>query len=115
MFVSILNIIMTSATAIIVSYIGYMSTKQKKSEEAYRKHHAEVEKRNASEKFLQMQMINANLELSDVIAIAVTGGHTNGNVEEAQKKAAEPKKAYYKLINREYAEETTHLGGYYER
>lgn len=115
MLVSILNIIMTSATAIIVSYIGYMSTKQKKADEADRQHKKEIETRNASEKFLQMQMINANLELSDVISIAVTGGHTNGNVEEAQKKAREAKKAYYKFINHEYAEETTHLGGYYER
>lgn len=107
--VTVLNIIVTSATAIIVAYIGYMSTQQRKSEEAYREHRAEVEKRNASEKFLQMQMINANLELSDVISIAVTGGHTNGNVEEAQKKAREAKKAYYKFINHEYAEETAKI------
>ena len=109
MFVSILNIIMTSATAIIVSYIGYMSTKQKKADEADRQHKKEIETRNADEKYLQMQMINANLELSDVISIAVTGGHTNGNVEEAQKKARAAKCAYYEFINHQYSEDTAKI------
>ena len=109
MIVSILNIIMTSATAIIVSYIGYMSTKQKKADEADRQHKKEIEIRNADEKYLQMQMINANLELSDVISIAVTGGHTNGNVEEAQKKARAAKRAYYEHVNHQYSEDTAKI------
>ena len=40
----------------------------------------------------------SNCELCDVIALAVTGGHTNGNVEAAQKKVRTAKEAYEQFL-----------------
>lgn len=84
--------IITSISAIIVAVIGAVNI---------RLHHQEEKKaeQRAIEARLGMEMQVAAIELSDVIAIAVTGGHTNGNVEAARKKAKDAKKAYYDFIN----------------
>lgn len=47
---------------------------------------------------LSMDMMAANCELCDVISLAVTGGHTNGNVEAAQKKVRAAKEAYEQFL-----------------
>lgn len=47
---------------------------------------------------LSMDMMAAQCELCDVISIAVTGGHTNGNVEAAQKKVRAAKEAYEQFL-----------------
>ena len=109
MWLTVFSVCMSTATGVIVAYIGYLSNKQKKANDADRKHREEVEKRHAEEKFLQMQMIDANLDLAYVTSLAVTGGKTNGNVEAAQRKAREAKAAYYKFINHEFAEESARI------
>lgn len=50
------------------------------------------------EAVLQGQMVTALCDLADVTALAVTGGHTNGNVEAARKKADEAKAEYNKFL-----------------
>ena len=84
--------IITSIAAIVVAAIGAINIKQRKKD-------GKLEKQRATETRLAMEMQVACIELSDVIAIAVTGGHTNGNVEAARKKAHDAKKAYYAFIN----------------
>ena len=82
----------TSISAIVVAIIGAININQRKKDER-------LANQRATEARLGMDMQAASIELSDVIAIAVTGGHTNGNVEEARNKAKKAKKAYYDFIN----------------
>lgn len=82
----------TSTAAVIVAVIGAININQRKEEEKRADQRATIAR-------LGMEMQAASIELSDVIAIAVTGGHTNGNVEEARAKARKAKRAYYDYIN----------------
>lgn len=93
----IIGSIITSIAAIIVAVIGAINIRSRKKDE-------KLERLRATETRLAMDMQAACIELSDVIAIAVTGGHTNGNVEAARKKAHDAKMAYYSFINTVAAE-----------
>lgn len=74
-------------TLIVVAYIETNNRKQrKKSEER-----AAIRERESR---LGMELMVSTSQLSDVISIAVTGGHTNGNVEEAQTRARKAREAY---------------------
>lgn len=89
--------IITSISAIIVAVIGAINIRSRKKDE-------KLERLRATETRLAMDMQAACIELSDVIAIAVSGGHINGNVEAARKKAHDAKMAYYSFINSVAAE-----------
>lgn len=91
----------TSISAIVVAIIGGINIKQRKKDE-------QLARQRATEARLGMDMQVASIELADVIAIAVTGGHTNGNVEEARKKAADAKAAYYAFISSIAVDTLTH-------
>lgn len=82
----------TSLAAVIVAVIGGININQRKKDE-------KLYMQRATEARLGMDMQAASIELSDVIAIAVTGGHTNGNVEEARAKAKKARDNYYAFIN----------------
>lgn len=59
------------------------------------------EKRNSQriiESRLAMSMMAASIELGDITAIALQGGHLNGNVEAAREKAAKAKTEYEKWL-----------------
>lgn len=79
--------VVSCITLIVVAYIETNNRKQrKKSEER-----AALRERESR---LGMELMVSTSQLSDVISIAVTGGHTNGNVEAAQKRAREAREAY---------------------
>ena len=99
LFLGILELV----TAVIVAYMGVLTNKQKKDNEDYRKHREEIDKKHTEEKYLSMQMQDATAELSYVISLAVTGGHTNGNVERAQKKVLKAQADYAEFLRREFA------------
>lgn len=84
--------IIAGIATVVAAVVGGMTLRWHKKEE-------KLAKQRAMETKLAMDMQVANIELSDVIAIAVTGGHTNGNVEAARKKAHDAKVAYYAFIN----------------
>jgi len=63
----------------------------------------ERQARREREARLSMEVMAATLDLADVIAIAVSGGKTNGNVEEARRKAAEARAAYMDFLRDEAA------------
>ncbi len=69
----------------------------------YRKRTEERAKRRERESRLNMELMSANIDLAYVTSLAVTGGHTNGNVEAAQKKAIEAKEKYEDFIRDEAA------------
>ena len=78
----------SAVAAAIISGVNFQQRRQNEMLSQYR----------SKEFRLGMDMQAASIELSDVIAIAVTGGHTNGNVEEARRKAQEAKTRYYDFI-----------------
>lgn len=85
--VEIICAAISAAAVVIAATIGHNN---KIREEKAEKRAALRER----ESRLAMDMMAANCELSDVISIAVTGGHTNGNVEAAQRKVRAAKEAY---------------------
>lgn len=93
--------IISAISAIIVAVIGAININHRKKDEKS----AEM---RSKEFRLGMDMQAASIELSDVIAIAVTGGHTNGNVEEARQKARKAKDAYYSFLKSIAADTLTH-------
>lgn len=58
----------------------------------------------AEESRLSMQLMDANCQLSEVTANALTNGHNNGNVEAAKKAAAKAKTEYYEFLKKTSAE-----------
>lgn len=69
----------------------------------HRKREQERRERREKETFLAMELQSATLDLAFVTSLAVTGGHTNGNVEEAQQKAKEAQQAYRRFLREETA------------
>ncbi|MBO7320106.1 MAG: hypothetical protein J6V06_08840 [Clostridia bacterium] len=69
----------------------------------HRKNEQIRQERRERESFLSMELQSAICDLAFVTSLAVTGGHTNGNVEEAQKKAKEAQEAYRKFLREEAA------------
>ena len=59
--------------------------------------------RREEEARLSMAMSSATLDLAYVTSVAVTGGHTNGNVEEAQRKAKKAQEDYQAFIQAQAA------------
>ena len=69
--------------------VAKISRKASEQQERALKHEEEISKHNERrerEAVLQGKMITALGELENVTAIAVKGGHTNGNMEAAQEK-----------------------------
>ena len=48
-------------------------------------------------------MLSANMDLAFVTSLAVTGGHTNGNVEAAQHRAVEAQEKYESFLREQAA------------
>lgn len=69
----------------------------------HRKREQKRQERRERETFLAMELQSATLDLAFVTSLAVTGGHTNGNVEEAQEKAKEAQEAYRRFLREETA------------
>lgn len=88
----------TTVGVIIVALFQYRADKDKKERE-------KVAKLRARESRLSMEMMYATLQLSIVTANALTGGHNNGNVEEAKKAAADAQKAYEAFLRDTAAEQ----------
>lgn len=79
--------------------VAVIETKASKN----RKRSEERAKRRETESRLSMELMSASVELSYVTSLAVTGGHTNGNVEAAQKKALAAQDSYEAFLRDEAA------------
>ena len=98
MAASIISALAAVAAAVISAIAAVRVAKVNKEAEkqtAIMKEHNEWREKEA---VLQGRMVSALCDLSDVTAIAVTGGHTNGNVEAARKKAETAKQEYNKFL-----------------
>lgn len=64
-------------------------------------------KARETESRLSMDLMEATSELSDVIAIAVSGGHVNGNVEQARERAKAARENYRQFVRDQAAKNVT--------
>lgn len=94
--IEIASAVIAAAALIIVAIIETGNRKRHKTEEIRRQ-------RREKEMRLSMELMSACVDLSYVTSLAVTGGHTNGNVEAAQEKADEAQKKYEAFIKDEAA------------
>ena len=88
--------LLSGFATIIVAVIETGNHKHRKSEK-------KRQERRERETYLAMELQSATLDLAFVTSLAVTGGHTNGNVEEAQQKAKEAQAEYRRFLREETA------------
>lgn len=88
--------IISAVAIILVAIIETGNIRRRKTEEIRRT-------RREKESRLSMELMSASVDLAYVTSLAVTGGHTNGNVEAAQKKAEAAQEAYEDFIKDEAA------------
>lgn len=99
--------LVASIATVVVAVIEARANKERKKHEseikAAESRSQERQKRREKESRLSMEMMSASLELAYVTSIAVTGGHINGNVEAAQRKAKTAQDAYDSFLRDEAA------------
>lgn len=88
--------IIAAAALVIVAIVETGNKRRRKSEDIRRE-------RREKEMRLSMELMSASVDLSFVTSLAVTGGHTNGNVKAAQEKATKAQKAYEDFLKDEAA------------
>lgn len=96
MIIEIACAVIAAAALVIVAIIETGNRRRAKTEEIRRQ-------RRERETRLSMEMMSASVDLAYVTSLAVTGGHTNGNVEAAQKKARAAQEAYEDFLRDEAA------------
>lgn len=96
--ITIVTAIISAISAICVAYIGAHARKVEEKNE-------KRERRREQESLLSMALMDATMRLAVVSANCLTGGHNNGNVEEA-KKAAQKAKEDYERFLREVASQS---------
>ena len=94
--IAVICALVSAVGTVAVAIIETTNHRHRKSEQARRE-------RREKETFLAMELQSATLDLAFVTSLAVTGGHTNGNVEEAQRKAKEAQEAYRRFLREETA------------
>ena len=92
--------IIPAVAAIIVALIEVRGARERKRTD-------ERASRRARESRLSMDMMLATLEMCDCLCIALQGGKTNGNVEEARNKAKEARDAYLSFLRDQAANQVT--------
>ena len=95
---SIICAIISSLAAVTVAVISAVTGSRVKRSE-------KKEKRRQQESILSLQMMSANMELAMACCNALCGGHNNGNVEAARKKAIKAAEEYDKFEKQILAEE----------
>lgn len=98
--IEIASAVIAAAALVIVAIIETGNRRRAKTEEVRRV-------RREREMRLSMELMSASVDLAFVTSLAVTGGHTNGNVEAAQKKAQAAQDAYEKFLKDEAAHAVT--------
>lgn len=94
--VTVVCALISAVATVIVAVIETTNRSHRKREEHRRE-------RRERESYLSMELQSATLELAFVTSLAVTGGHTNGNVEAAQEKAKQAQEAYRRFLREETA------------
>lgn len=99
-WITLAGIFINALVLVVVALIG-------RSQKAEHDKNEERAKARETESRLSMDLMEATSELSDVIAIAVSGGHINGNVEEARERAKKAREAYRNFVRDQAAKNVT--------
>lgn len=91
MWTEVVCTVITASSGIIVALLGLYI----KRTDARNENRARLRQR---ESLLSLRMIDASLQLSVVTANALTGGHNNGNVEQAKEAAEEAASEYQNFL-----------------
>ena len=104
---TVIAAVITGLCAIAVALIEARASRDRRKHEREleraERRSVERQRRREKESRLSMEMMSASLDLAYVTSLAVTGGHTNGNVEAAQKKARAAQEAYDGFLRDETA------------
>lgn len=95
--------IISAVAIVLVAIIEADNIRRRKKDEERQKTEEIRRARREKESRLSMELMSASVDLAYVTSLAVTGGHTNGNVEAAQKKAEAAQEAYEDFIKDEAA------------
>lgn len=99
--------IIPAIAAVVVAVIEAIAAAERRQEKKNRKLAEQHAKDRAEETRLSMKMMSATLQLSVVTANALTGGHNNGNVEQARTAAQSAQAEYEAFMQRVTAQEVT--------
>lgn len=102
-WITLAGIVINAVVLVVVALIGKSQKEEHTAAEAARSKAEERAKVRETESRLSMNMMEATSELSDVIAIAVSGGKVNGNVEAAREKAKIAREAYRDFVHQQAA------------
>ena len=105
MSTEILCTIISALTTIAVAILGIFQAREAKKNRKVLEDQDIKANRRKKESLLALKMQNASLELSIVCANALTGGHNNGNVEEAKKAAQKAREDYEQFLIEVMAED----------
>lgn len=89
--ISFVGTIFSGLCLVWVAQINKKSDIQKKDSDIREEQHKR-------QYLLQMEMIEASIELGDINAISLQQGKLNGNVEEARKKAKDAREKYHSFL-----------------
>lgn len=95
---AIIGTIISAISAIICAYIAADNKKRGKAQDEKDKVAEARAKQRAKEGRLQLQMINANSQLTIGLAMAMKHGHCNGEVEEGLKAVKDANDEYVKFL-----------------
>lgn len=103
LWITFAGIVINAIVLVVVALIGRdQKAEHVKAEEARAKAEARAKTRE-EESRLSMDLMEATSELSDVIAIAVSGGKVNGNVEDARETARIARQNYHDFLRKQAA------------
>ena len=109
LWITFAGIIINAVVLVVVALIGRnQKAENKKAEEARAKAEARAKTRE-TESRLSMDLMEAASELSEVTAIAVSGGHVNGNMEAARERAKIARENYHNFIHEQAARNVAEL------
>lgn len=109
LWINLAGFIISAFSLIIVAIIGKEQRVEHGKTEKARAREEERAKIRETESRLSMDLMEATSELSDVIAIAVSGGKVNGNVEAARERAKVARENYHDFIRDLAAKNVTKL------
>lgn len=103
--VQIICAFLSAASAIAVAVIGFNVKKNEKRDQEQRNLEEQQQEIRRKESRLSLQLLDASIQLGIVCANALSGGHNNGNVEEARIAANKAREEYVKFLMETMANE----------
>ena len=102
-WITLTGILINAVVLVVVALIGKTQKAEQAKAEAGRAKAEARAKVREQESRLSMDLVEATSELADVIAIAVSGGKVNGNVEAARERAKGARENYHDFIHEQTA------------